>query len=99
MALIPLLFISISDSLVILVFLCVPEFKKNKKKKDEWCPSQPSPTQAPVSYYPKSTDPPSISVLGTVEKHVRVYQRKCFPVLGNDDKQTLGQRQQWHDAS
>lgn len=91
MALIPLLFISISDSLVILVFLCVPELKKRRMSGAP----PPNPRLIFTKIHPSS----SISVLGTVEKHVRVYQRKCFPVLSNDDKQTLGQRQQWHDAS
>lgn len=62
-------------------------------------PPTPHPPPKPRLIFSKIHPSSSISVLGTVEKHVRVYQRKCFPVLGNDDKQTLGQRQQWHDAS
>lgn len=62
MALIPLLFISISDSLVILVFLCVFDLK------DEWW--------LPCHIFPK-IHPSSISVLGTVTV-IRVYQKKTF---------------------
>lgn len=81
MALIPLLFISISDSLVILVFLRVFDFEKG------WTVVSSSPFS--------ENSLPHISVLDTVAKHTQTHTHTSFgciiekvcPVLDDEDKQ------------
>lgn len=84
MALIPLLFISISDSLVILVFLRAFDFEKGGVVVFSSSSSQNS-----------SSPPPHISVLSTVAKHTHTQthaslgciRKKVSPALDDDDKQ------------
>lgn len=94
MALISLLFISISDSLVILVFLCVPENLRQTKKQTKKGMSGDSLCLIPFQ------NPPILLRLWArwqkhSHRHTRVYQRKCppptSPVLGRDRSK--------HDAS
>lgn len=95
MTLIPLLFISISDSLVILVFLCVPEIQDKRTKKQTKGMSGDSLCLILSRIHPSS----SIFGPGTVGKHTHTHTHGCIrenvsPMLGNDDEQSLGQRLQ-----